>query len=156
MHTLTPAVARYCRAEFIKVLESSLPPYELGQLGLWSDDDEKFIESEVRRLMYEPVLPNAGDDERDIIEQWLRGRRGGDLSGGQQLGAQANAIVRSHELPALNFWAFDQDRSTLKHQLHDGFEEMDLSAEEEEELLDEAVLAFHTTQRLLAELAQLE
>ena len=83
-------------------------------------------------------------------------RYGGDLSGGQQLGAQANAIVRSHELPALNFWAFDQDRSTLKHQLHDGFEEMDLSAEEEEELLDEAVLAFHTTQRLLAELAQLE
>jgi len=32
---------------------------------------------------------------------------------------------------------------------------MDLSAEEEEELLEEAVLAFHTTQRLLAELAQL-
>jgi heme oxygenase len=82
-------------------------------------------------------------------------RYGGDLSGGQQLGEQANAILGSHELPALNFWAFDQDRSTLKHQLHDGFEAMDLSAEEEEELLEEAVLAFHTTQRLLAELAQL-
>jgi heme oxygenase len=82
-------------------------------------------------------------------------RYGGDLSGGQQLGEQANAILGSHELPALNFWAFDQDLSTLKHQLHDGFEEMDLSAEEEEELLEEAVLAFHTTQRLLAELAQL-
>jgi heme oxygenase len=82
-------------------------------------------------------------------------RYGGDLSGGQQLGEQANAILRNHERPALNFWAFDQDRSTLKHQLHDGFEAMDLSAEEEEELLEEAVLAFHTTQRLLAELAQL-
>ena len=30
------------------------------------------------------------------------------------------------------------------------------SAEEEEELLEEAVLAFHTTQRLLAELAELD
>ena len=32
---------------------------------------------------------------------------------------------------------------------------MDLSPEEEEELLEEAELAFHATQRLLAELAEL-
>jgi heme oxygenase len=82
-------------------------------------------------------------------------RYGGDLSGGQQLAEQANAILRSQELPALSFWAFEQDRSSLKQQLHDGFEAMDLSAEEEEELVEEAVLAFHSTQRLLAELAQL-
>jgi heme oxygenase len=82
-------------------------------------------------------------------------RYGGDLSGGQQLAEQANAILCSQELSALSFWAFEQDRSILKQQLHDGFEAMDLSAEEEEELLEEAVLAFHTTQRLLAELAQL-
>lgn len=82
-------------------------------------------------------------------------RYGGDLSGGQQLAEQANAILRSQELPALGFWAFEQDLPTLKHLLHEGFEEMDLSPEEEEELLEEAELAFHATQRLLAELAEL-
>jgi heme oxygenase len=82
-------------------------------------------------------------------------RYGGDLSGGQQLAEHANAILRSHELPALSFWAFEPDLATLKHQLHEGFEAMDLFAEEEEELLEEAELAFHATQRLLAELAEL-
>ncbi len=82
-------------------------------------------------------------------------RYGGDLSGGQQLAEQANAILRRHDLPAVSFWAFEHDLASLKHQLHDGFEEMDLSPEEEEELLEEAELAFHATQRLLAELAEL-
>lgn len=82
-------------------------------------------------------------------------RYGGDLSGGQQLAAQANAILARHALPALSFWTFESDVPALKQQLHDGFEQMDLSAEEEEELLEEAELAFHATQRLLAELANL-
>jgi oxygen-independent coproporphyrinogen-3 oxidase len=82
-------------------------------------------------------------------------RYGGDLSGGQQLAEQANAILRRHDLPALGFWAFEHDLASLKHQLHDGFEEMDLSPEEEEELLEEAELAFRATQRLLAELAEI-
>ncbi len=82
-------------------------------------------------------------------------RYGGDLSGGQQLAAQANAILARHALPALSFWTFERDLPALKQQLHDGFEQMDLSAEEEAELLEEAELAFHTTQRLLAELANL-
>ena len=82
-------------------------------------------------------------------------RYGGDLSGGQQLAQQANAILSRHGLPALSFWAFEQDLPSLKHQLHDGFEAMKLSAEEEAELLEEAELAFHATQCLLAELADL-
>jgi len=82
-------------------------------------------------------------------------RYGGDLSGGQQLAEQANAILRCHQLPAVQFWAFNQDIAALKHALHDGFEAMDLSPVEEEELLEEAELAFHATQRLLAELAEL-
>jgi heme oxygenase len=80
-------------------------------------------------------------------------RYGGDLSGGQQLAEQANAILRAHQLPALNFWAFGSDITGLKQALHGGFEAMDLSPVEEEELLDEAELAFQATQRLLAELA---
>ena len=82
-------------------------------------------------------------------------RYGGDLSGGQQLAEQANAILARHDLPSLSFWAFERDLPGLKQQLHEGFEEMDLSPEEEEELLEEAELAFHATQRLLAELAEL-
>ena len=83
-------------------------------------------------------------------------RYGGDLSGGQQLAAQANAILHKAGLPALSFWSFTAPITELKLALHDGFEEMELSAAEEEELLDEAVQAFHATQRLLAELAQLD
>lgn len=82
-------------------------------------------------------------------------RYGGDLSGGQQLAAQANAILARHSLPALSFWAFAQNLPTLKQQLHDGLEQLDLSPQQEEELLEEAELAFHATQRLLAELANL-
>lgn len=79
-------------------------------------------------------------------------RYGGDLSGGQQLAGQANAILRRHGLPALEFWGFERDIPTLKQALHEGFEEMDLSEQEEAELLEEAELAFVATQRLLAEL----
>ena len=82
-------------------------------------------------------------------------RYGGDLSGGQQLARQANAILRAHHLPALNFWAFEADLAVLKHQLHDGFEQLDLCVQQDEELLEEAEQAFLATQSLLAELADL-
>jgi len=82
-------------------------------------------------------------------------RYGGDLSGGQQLGGQANAILSRHGLSALKFWSFEKEIPALKKALHDGFEQMDLSEAEEEELLDEAVAAFKLTQKLLAELAEI-
>ena len=79
-------------------------------------------------------------------------RYGGDLSGGQQLGQKANAILAAQGLPALSFWTFDRPIEQLKQGLHDGFEAMDLSEQEEAELLEEAEVAFLLTQRLLAEL----
>ncbi|MEB3264220.1 MAG: biliverdin-producing heme oxygenase [Synechococcus sp.] len=82
-------------------------------------------------------------------------RYGGDLSGGQQLAAQAQRILAAHGLPALSFWEFSAELPTLKQQLHQGFEELDLSPGEEEELLEECELAFQATQRLLAELGSL-
>lgn len=82
-------------------------------------------------------------------------RYGGDLSGGQQLGGQADIILGRHGLPALEFWSFEQEIPALKKALHDGFEQMDLSEAEEEELLNEAVVAFKLTQKLLAELAEI-
>ncbi|MEI7953166.1 MAG: biliverdin-producing heme oxygenase [Synechococcaceae cyanobacterium ELA182] len=82
-------------------------------------------------------------------------RYGGDLSGGQQLGGQANAILERHGLPNLGFWAFERPTAELKVELHEAFEQLELSEAEEEELLEESVLAFQATQRLLAELAEL-
>ncbi len=82
-------------------------------------------------------------------------RYGGDLSGGQQLAEQANAILASHGLPPLDFWHFSRPTAELKHALHEAFEQLDLSEAEEEELLEEAVLGFHATQKLLAELGHL-
>lgn len=82
-------------------------------------------------------------------------RYGGDLSGGQQLARQADAILGRHGLGGLAFWAFRHDLATLKHQLHQGFEQLHLSPEQEEDLLQEAEAAFHVTQSLLAELADL-
>ena len=79
-------------------------------------------------------------------------RYGGDLSGGQQLGQQANAILARHGLPALGFWSFPQPVSELKASLHGAIEALRLTATQEEELLAEAETAFLLTQRLLAEL----
>lgn len=83
-------------------------------------------------------------------------RYGGDLSGGQQLAEKATAILSSQGLASLRFWEFQRPIAELKQALHDAFEQLDLSEVEEEELLEESVVAFLATQRLLAELAALE
>ncbi len=83
-------------------------------------------------------------------------RYGGDLSGGQQLGEQARRILAAHGLPDLRFWHFPRDCAALKQDFHQGFEQLRLSEAEEQELLEEAVLAFGATQRLLAELGEME
>jgi len=82
-------------------------------------------------------------------------RYGGDLSGGQQLAEQAKAILVGQGLPPLQFWEFQRPIPELKQELHDAIEKMELSEDEERELLEESVVAFHDTQRLLAELGDL-
>ncbi|MCX5930692.1 MAG: oxygen-independent coproporphyrinogen III oxidase, partial [Cyanobacteria bacterium] len=82
-------------------------------------------------------------------------RYGGDLSGGQQLAQQANAILAAHGLPSLRFWQFERPIPELKQALHDAIEQLELSEAEEAELLEEAVAAFLDTQSLLAELGEL-
>jgi heme oxygenase len=82
-------------------------------------------------------------------------RYGGDLSGGQQLAEQARLILERAGLPSLSFWVFERPLAELKAGLHDGFEELHLDEQQEQELLAEAETAFLLTQRLLAELAQL-
>ncbi len=82
-------------------------------------------------------------------------RYGGDLSGGQQLAQQAGAILERHGLPRPSFWLFERPIAELKAALHDGFEQLQLSDRQEQELLEEAEAAFHATQALLAELGEL-
>jgi heme oxygenase len=81
-------------------------------------------------------------------------RYGGDLSGGQQLAEKARIILAEHNLPSLEFWQFPRPVAELKQGLHDAFEALRLSADQEEELLQEAETAFLATHRLLAELAE--
>lgn len=82
-------------------------------------------------------------------------RYGGDLSGGQQLAEQANAILAAHGLPPVEFWHFERPIAELKQAFHAAFEHLELSEAEEQELLDESEAAFRATQRLLAELDEL-
>jgi heme oxygenase len=58
-------------------------------------------------------------------------------------------------LPPLQFWEFQRPIPELKQELHDAIEKMELSEDEEQELLEESVVAFRDTQRLLAELGDL-
>ncbi len=83
-------------------------------------------------------------------------RYGGDLSGGQQLAEQANRILAAAALPALGFWRFEPPIGALKGALHDGFEALTLTDAQEQELLEESEAAFLLTQRLLAELEDLQ
>lgn len=64
----TEATAR-ARREFERVLDSALPPYELHKLGRFTEEQERFIQQEVDRLLYEPQLPSAGDAERKIVKR---------------------------------------------------------------------------------------
>jgi putative intracellular protease/amidase len=73
-------------------------------------------------------------------------RYGGDLSGGQQLAEQANAILASRGLPPVGFWAFERPVRELKDGLHAAFEQLDLSESEEDELVEEAEIAFRDIQ----------
>lgn len=63
----TKEQAERAQAEFRRVLDASVPAYELGQQKLFHDDDENYIRREVDRKLYVPRLPDAGDQER----KWL-------------------------------------------------------------------------------------
>ena len=66
---MSPAMEALAREQFLRVLESALPNYELKQLHLLPDADEDYVSKEVDRLLYEPALASAGDRERKIVER---------------------------------------------------------------------------------------
>jgi len=82
-------------------------------------------------------------------------RYGGDLSGGQLLGKRANMILQSNGIQPLEFWSFDQPISDLQNSLREGFEKLELSPIHENELFNEAKMAFISNQILFEEIANL-
>ena len=66
---LTPEQEARAASAFRKALDDSVLAYEVGQLGLFHEEDETFIQREVERMLYEQKLPNGGDKERRMIER---------------------------------------------------------------------------------------
>ena len=60
------------RAAFESVIDTAMPPARLGQLEFFTDEEEQYIQHEVDRMLWEPILRNAGDKEREDLRR-LRG-----------------------------------------------------------------------------------
>jgi hypothetical protein len=54
---------------FRRAGDLSATPYRLGQLELFSDEEEQFMQREVERKLHEPKLPSAGSRERLWVEK---------------------------------------------------------------------------------------
>ncbi len=66
-YELSKAAAERAREAFQQVLDAAVPPYEIGQLRLFADEEETYIAREVERKLFEPTLANAGDLERKWV-----------------------------------------------------------------------------------------
>jgi len=77
------------RAAFADVLESSNAAYEIGQLHLFHDEDEAYIQSEVERKLYEPKLPNGGNRERKMIARLRKLASNREFAGASRAGYAA-------------------------------------------------------------------
>jgi hypothetical protein len=66
---LSDEAERRVREDFEAVLASAVPAYDIGRLGIYSEEELRFINREVERKLYEPQVPNGGDKERHIIER---------------------------------------------------------------------------------------
>ena len=80
-------------------------------------------------------------------------RYGGDLLDGQGLGPYVNLSLQAAAYEPLLFWDFPYSVSLLREQFHAGFEQLQLTEQQDDEFLDEAVNACHLNQSLLVELA---
>ena len=66
---VNPAAWVRARAAFEAVLDAAVPPFQLGQQELFTDEEEQYLRREVERMLYEPTLPNAGTRERLWLEK---------------------------------------------------------------------------------------
>jgi hypothetical protein len=65
----TPEMHAHARAVFRAAIATAMLPYQSGQLDLFTDEEEQYIQREVERMLYEPKLPNAGEQERMWMER---------------------------------------------------------------------------------------
>lgn len=70
--TLTREADARVRRSLEAVLSQAVAPERLGQLELYSDEEEDYLRRNVSRLLWEPKLPNAGAQER----LWLKDLEG--------------------------------------------------------------------------------
>ena len=66
---LTPEQRQRAVTAFEKAIDASVLADDVGQLGLFDEDDETYIRREVERMLYEQKLPNGGDKEPRMIER---------------------------------------------------------------------------------------
>lgn len=68
-HVLTSESMGRAQEAFRRALDAAALPYRMGQLELFSDEEEKFIQDETERKLHNPLLPNAGPRERLWLEK---------------------------------------------------------------------------------------
>src|ERR1035437_2134226 len=89
---LTPEQEARAVSAFQKALDGSVLAYEVGQLGLFHEDDEEWIRREVERMLYDQKLPNGGDKERKMIKRFEEMAADNAKTGWDHLGRCQHAI----------------------------------------------------------------
>ena len=65
---ITPEQQARARRAFEAAIDSAVPVKQIAARGLFTDEEEQFIQQEVARMLWEPKLPNAGAQER----KWMK------------------------------------------------------------------------------------
>ena len=153
LETLTPSIAKAFNS-------SAIPWTDLSRAAAFNHDLSTFScslqtppSAASQEWQRQIRLLIAENPHRLLAHVYIR--YGGDLSGGQALGRQVNHTLQLAGYRSLIFWEFPRSVSLLKEQFHQGFEQLQLTEQQDMDLLDETENAFHLTQSLLSELADL-
>ncbi len=88
---------------FEAVLAGSHPVEQLGQAGWLEAEDEEHVQREVERKLYQPRLPNAGEQERDWVRRLQRHAADAELVTGVRHLCRQYAVEFGKLLPAQEF-----------------------------------------------------
>ena len=101
--TITLAQHEGLRQAFESAFDAAVLPERIGQLELFSDEEERFLQQEVARLLYEPKLPSAMDAERKWVDQLRELSRDESLVVGMKAAAGRYAAALEKCLPEQKF-----------------------------------------------------
>lgn len=102
-YVLTSDAQHRAQVEFRLALDASMLPYRMGQLELFSDEEEQFIQHEVERKLHKPKLPNAGPRERLWLEKLKAFARDESLVVNVKAAAGRYAVALESLLPRQEF-----------------------------------------------------